>query len=99
MLLRHTALVSESSSISLSDVSVVSAALQKQATRDLGPIWEIEATVDPFGRLEDVPVDYWPIIVMDDIDTPGAGGVHEDKDGQPFALVQAGPGWSLTASH
>lgn len=99
MLLRHTALVSESGRVSLADVSRVSAALQKQATRDLGPIWGIRATVDAFGRLEDVPVDYWPIIVMDDIQTPGAAGVHEDKDGQPFALVSAGANWALTASH
>jgi hypothetical protein len=99
MLLRHVALVSETQSISFSELSRVSAALQKQAIRDLGPIWNIQATCDAFGRLEDVPVGYWPIIVEDDIRTPGAAGIHEDKDGQPFALVTAGSGWSLTASH
>ena len=72
------------------DVQKVSAALQKQASRDLAPIWEIFATVNSFDKLEDVPTGYWPIIVRDDINTPGAGGIHEDKNGQPFALVQAG---------
>ena len=99
MLARQTALVSENMTITFSELGRVSAALQRQAVRDLGPIWEVQATVDAFQKLEDVPLGYWPIIVMDEINTPGAAGVHEDKDGQPFALVQARPGWSLTASH
>ena len=99
MLLRHVGLVSESQSISFSELGRVSAALQKQAIRDLGPVWNVQATVDVFGRLEDLPVGTWPILIQDDINTPGAAGVHEDEDGQPFALVTAGNGWSLTASH
>ena len=55
--------------------------------------------MDAFAKLEDVPIDYWPIIVRDDIHTPGAAGIHLDKDGHPFALVQQSKGWSLTASH
>jgi hypothetical protein len=102
VLMRQLGLVSESTQIARGDVLKVSAALQKQATRDLTPIWEISATVDAFDRLEDVPMGYWPIVVMDDIQTPGAAGIHEDKNGQPFALVTAAStldGWSLTASH
>ena len=99
MLLRHVALVSETKRTTPSEVSRVGAALQKQASRDLGPSWNVQATVDAFSRLEDVPVGYWPIVIMDNINTPGAAGVHEDKDGQPFALVQFSQGWSLTASH
>jgi len=72
---------------------------RRQATRDFGHIWEIEASVSAFAKLEDVPTDYWPIIVRDDIKTPGAAGVHEDKNGQPFALVQFDNDWPLTASH
>ena len=101
-LLRQIALVSESDHISASDVAKVSAALQKQATRDLVQFWDLKATVDAFPKLEDVPIGYWPIIVMDDIHTSGAAGVHEDKNGQPFALVTASDqldSWSLTASH
>ncbi len=101
-LIRQLALVSESNQISKSDVSKVSAALQKQATRDLAPFWDISATVDAFDKLEDVPVGYWPMIIRDDIGVPGAAGIHEDKDGQPFALISASSDldtWSLTASH
>lgn len=99
MLLRHVALVAETKSISFSDLSRVSAALQKQAIRDLGPVWNIQATCDAFARLEDVPTGTWPIVIEDDIHTPGAAGIHEDHNGQPFALVTADDGWSLTTSH
>src|SRR2546430_1273445 len=98
-LVRQLSLVSEVPGISFSELTRVSAALQKQVARDFGPIWEVTGTVDPFNKLEDVPIGYWPIILRDDIGTPGAAGVHEDKNGQPFALVTAGDGWALTASH
>ncbi len=101
-LIRQIALVSESSIIQGSDVSRVAAALQKQASRDLSPIWQISATVDAFDALDDVPTGYWPVLIMDNIDTPGAAGIHEDKNGQPFALVSASNSldtWSVTASH
>jgi hypothetical protein len=101
-LMRQIALVSESELIAPGDVSKVAAAIQKQATRDLSPIWEINATVDVFDTLENVPVGYWSVIVRDDIDDPSAAGIHEDKNGQPFALVTADSDinvWSITASH
>jgi hypothetical protein len=101
VLIRQVALVSQSSQVPMSDVLKVSAALQKQATRDLAPVWEVSATVDAFARPQDVPPGYWPMFVRDDIGVPGAAGIHEDKNGQPFALITAGDldTWSLTASH
>jgi hypothetical protein len=101
-IIKHVALVSESQSVKLGDVMKVAAALQKQATRDVAPIWNLSATVDGFERLEDVPLDYWPMIVRDDIKQRGAAGVHLDKNCQPFALITAADdldGWSQTASH
>ncbi|MBV8616244.1 MAG: hypothetical protein JOY66_21090 [Acetobacteraceae bacterium] len=102
-LLRQVALVSEAESVTPSDLSRVSAALQKQATRDLVQFWDVKATVDAFPRLEDVPIGYWPIIIMDDIQEPGAAGIHkDDTNGQPFALVTASDRLdvrSLTTSH
>jgi hypothetical protein len=99
MIPTNLALVSEVRDHDPRDVARVAAALQRQATRDFAPIWSIQATIDAFPRLEDVPVSYWPMIVETDIDTPGAAGVHEDKDGQPFALIAMSDSWSLTASH
>ena len=73
-LIRHVALVSQSQRTRTGDVMRVAAALQKQAVRDLAPLWDVSATIDAFERLEDVPLDYWPIIVMDDINEPGRQG-------------------------
>ncbi|MBD0319925.1 MAG: hypothetical protein ICV87_06315 [Gemmatimonadetes bacterium] len=97
--MRQVALVSEVGQISASELSRVAAALQKQAARDFAPIWEVQATVDAFARLEDVPLGYWPMIVMKDIGVDGAAGIHLDKDGQPFALIEYSNRWALTASH
>jgi hypothetical protein len=99
MLTNNVAVVSEVKDHDPSDVARVSAALQRQAIRDFRPVWDVESTVDYFPKLEDVPVGYWPIMIRDDIGTPGAAGIHLDKDGQPFALVTMSDSWSLTASH
>src|SRR4051812_19743148 len=98
MLTHHIALVPEVAGGYGSELARVGAALQKQVTRDLAPLWGVSATVDAFPQLEDVPVGYWPIIV-----TPRElgieAGLHLDLTGQPYALVQMVPGWSLAASH
>lgn len=99
MLLTQLALVSETQNVQItaSQLTRVAAALQKQATRDFGPLWGVEATVDAFDSLDDVPVGYWPLIVVDDV--PGAAGYHTDQNGQPYSLIEFGGSWSLTASH
>ena len=56
MLPIHLALVSLVQGHDPGDVSRVGAALQRQATRDFGPVWGVRATVDSFPRLEDVPL-------------------------------------------
>jgi len=97
--IQQIGLVSESNTIDLAEVTSVAAALDKQATRDFAPIWEINASIHAFARLEDVPLGYWPMLIQDDIGVQGAAGIHLDKDGQPFALITSGDEWSLTASH
>jgi len=76
MLITELALVAETPNVTCSQLNRVAAALQKQAIRDFAPIWDVVATIDGFERLEDVPIGYWPIIVRDDIDVPGAAGVR-----------------------
>src|ERR1700716_343508 len=101
-IIQQLALVSESKNAGIGDLMRVAAALQKQASRDLAPIWNISATVDAFEKLEDVPIGYWPMIVKDDIGFSGAAGIHLDKDRQPIALISSASHldeWSLTTSH
>ena len=97
MLTQSLALVSEIDGHDPSDLSKVSAALQRQAVRDFGPVWDVRATVDAFPTLEDVPIGYWPMMIVEDV--KGAAGIHLDQDGEPFALIEMSDSWSLTASH
>jgi hypothetical protein len=98
-MLNQIALIAETNKISPSALSIVAAAMQKQVTRDLGPIWNIQASVDAFSRLEDVPLGYWQVIISDTIPF-NAQGIHLNRDnGQPFALVKFSDEWSLTVSH
>jgi hypothetical protein len=92
----HLALVADGVNIPSSELPRVSAALSKQVERDFQPLWVVNATVDAFDSLEDVPTDYWPIIITH---VPQGGGYHEDQNGQPYALVDFDDQWSLTASH
>jgi hypothetical protein len=98
MVVRHLALVSESPSVKLADLVPAAAALQTQVIRDFAPVWRRPATVTAFNRLQDVPLDHWPMIVSDTIPYQ-AEGIHLDKDGSPFSLVRYSEGWTLTTSH
>jgi hypothetical protein len=97
-LVSQIALVKDTESLDLSELTTVAAAIQKQIARDLSLYWDVQGTITPFVRLEDVPAGYWPILVRDDIHEDAAG-LHCDQNGQPLALVTSGPGWSITASH
>jgi len=98
-MLRQIALVSQTASLSGSELASGAAALQCQVTRDLALHWSINATVDDFPTLDEVPVGYWPIIIENKIPQPGVAGYHTDERGQPFALVEFSPNWTLAVSH
>jgi hypothetical protein len=99
MLLIHIALTPESpGTVEIGELARVAAAIQRQVSRDFEPFWEVEATVDAFPTLEQVPLGYWPVVVTarelgDD------EGFHLTSSGEPFSLVEILPGWSVTASH
>ena len=99
MFIHQIALVCQSKKIKMSELTRASAALQKQATKDLSPVWGVKATVDVFENIKDIPLGYWPVIIMDQIDDPDAAGYHDDKNHQPYALVEYSSSWTLTCSH
>jgi hypothetical protein len=98
-LLNHVAIVSESERVTFDDVSTVAAAVSKQVSRDFGPAWGVQATVQAFARLESVPSDYWQVLLVDNDNAPGAAGYHTDSHGQPISLVQVEGNWPVTVSH
>jgi hypothetical protein len=99
MLPVHVALVADGSKIKLGELTSVAAAIQKQVLRDFGPIWNVDADVSAFASLEAIPLDYWPVIIRDNIGSDDAAGYHQDKHGQPYSLVQFDRDWTLTTSH
>jgi hypothetical protein len=99
MPIAHIALISETTAVRFANLVPVAAAIQKQVARDMGPIWNIQATVDAFDKLENVPLDYWRVIIRDDIGAFGQSGFHRTSLNQPYAFVQFDDDWSITASH
>jgi hypothetical protein len=98
-MLFHFALVSLTTEVSLAQLAPVSAAIQKQISRDFGPIWNVEATVDVFEKLEDVPLGYWYVLLQEELPNDAAGLHKRDDNKQPFALVALTDNWPIFVSH
>ena len=96
-LIRHIALVADAPSVPPNYVERVAAAVQKQITRDFGPVWGSYALVDAFPSFDDVPSVYWPIFIEDAIEEREQG-LHRDRRGQPYARLRGGDLWSVFAS-
>lgn len=100
MFIKQLALVSQTHRLTTSELALTAAALQKQVTRDFGPIWNIQATIDVFTDMHNIPVGYWPIVVSDTIDVTGAEGYHWSENNHiPYSLVKFDESWQLTCSH
>lgn len=87
--------------INPSFMAEVARALTIQATRDFAPVWGVGASVSVLPDTGSVPVDVWPIFLVDQL-PPGEGGFHMDKAGQPYSMVIASADdneWTLDASH
>jgi Cdc6-like AAA superfamily ATPase len=94
------ALVSQVEQLASDALEPVAAALQRQVREHFAPHWGIEASVSVFRTVTDVPSGCWPITIAHEINTPGAAGIHLDRDGVPFALVRYEEGnWTVPASH
>jgi len=98
MLRIKVALVSKTAEVTFQDTARVAAVLTMQVSRDMTPIWGTMATVTAFSDVHQVPAGYWPIFVVPTL-PPGEGGFHWTRHKQPYAEVEAGDTWSLSASH
>lgn len=98
MLSTKVAIVSKTSEVTFDEVSHVATTLTMQVSRDFSPIWGIGTTVMAYPHANQVPPGCWPIFVVAKL-PPGEGGFHWTKHKQPFAEVEAGDTWSLSASH
>lgn len=95
----NIALVSRVGALQHAELSRVAAAIDRQVREHLMSVWEVEGTVRAFGSHEDVPDDHVLCTVIPPNPHDGIAGVHKTENGEPFANVEYGSSWSLTASH
>jgi len=95
---RHVVLQDQSAlNLTLAQLDSVAQALQTQLDRDFTPVWGVHALVQAIDRNHAVPRGAWPMRILDQ--SQAGLGVHLDNHGKPFAEIQAGTDWSITASH
>jgi len=85
--------------VRFSEVARVSAAIQQQIKTDVGPIWQVDATVDAFAKLDDLPEGCIPVAIVAKLANEAFAGFHKTANGQPYAFVRSSSVWSLDASH
>lgn len=96
MALRRVHLTDETGTVDQAELEAVAEALQIQVTRDLGPEWGVKAKVT-VGKPTKTA---WMLRIVDPSQLPeGAGGVHLDHHGLPYAIVEPGKDWTIAASH
>jgi hypothetical protein len=82
-------------------VETVAASLNVQVMRDLSQFWNVQATVRYLPDSNRIPPGVWPVLLVAKL-PPGEGGVHLDKNHQPYSMVIGTPGdeeWTIDASH
>jgi hypothetical protein len=98
MLPIRVGLIDKTGSVNASELTAAAAALNLQVNRDFGPIWHVGATVAAIMDSQHAPPGVWPIFIVNNL-PPTEGGIHLTKHRQPYALVETGPSWTLSASH
>lgn len=91
------ALTDQSTAGAAADLQQIAAALQQQVDNDFAPVWGARADISALAAGEAVPAGIWPVKIVDNV--PGAGGVHLDDLGQPYAEAANGPQLSVAISH
>jgi hypothetical protein len=82
-------------------VAATATALNVQVIRDLPQYWNVSATVQLLQNDRRIPTGIWPVFLVAKL-PPGEGGVHLDKNNQPYALVIGttdSEDWTIDASH
>lgn len=99
-------LINASTEASDQMIKWLTAALQKQVSRDFAPIWGIDAKLFFVPKGGVTNPSHWQLVFLDSSDVAGALGYHDlTATGLPLGKVfirtteLAGDAWSVTASH
>jgi hypothetical protein len=100
---RHIAIVSTHKSVTRADLDPVARALEKQLRSDVGPWWNVSATVEAFDKEKDIPADYWVVRVLPKLQYEGSLSYHTFQGARATADILGpndyGISWTLTMSH
>lgn len=83
--------------VQLDQLQPIAAALQQQVDNDFAPVWGVRADISAPAPGDAIPPGAFHVNIVDSI--PGAGGVHLDDQGQPYAEAVNGPKLSIAISH
>ncbi len=97
MLIHRIGLVSRTKSVDFPAVVRVANALNLQIARDLAPVWQVAAVVEPVFGTDSLEPGVSPIYIVDESQTDL--GFQASRHNQPYARIHAGSTWSLSASH
>lgn len=92
---QRISIIPRTPTLSLPRAAAAASAIQLQVLNDFCPFWKKMAVVTASSSPQ---TGYIPIFVMDNV-ADGLSGYHFTEDGSPYAIVHAGAGWSLAASH
>ena len=96
---RRVALVAETKRISARELRQAESSLAKQLAEHFDPKWDLSASIQAYDGIKDVPEDCWPVLIRDTIAVPGMMGIHDIKNGRPYAEITFTDGWQFGASH
>jgi hypothetical protein len=83
--------------VPLRQLQQIAAAVQQQVDNDFAPVWGVRADISALAAGQAIPPGAWPVKIIDSLS--GAGGVHLDNQGQPYAEAVNGPHLSVAISH
>ena len=102
----HIAIINHSTVVSDQDGEAMTTALQKQVTKDFGPLWGCSADLLFVGNGHKAPKDAWWLAILDNSDQADALGYHDITPagkplGKAFAKSDIDNGYivSVTVSH
>jgi hypothetical protein len=100
------AVINESTALTDAQIMPIVTALQTQADRDFGPLWNLTCKLVQVAKGGVPPSGAWQLVFLDNADQAGALGYHDfTAEGKPIAKVfvktaeQYGYSVSVTASH
>lgn len=102
--LPQIAIIDETATACFGCLTKTANALQIQVHRHLQPYWNVSAIVKAYRSINEVPVNAWIVYVRDNVVVDGIlerslKGVHQFKDGLPYAIVKKWEFYPQTLSH